>query len=338
MPACGAGPRDIRLGVFYGLRRSDGLSRDSRAPALAEGSEAWERLGAPLHGRPQGGLRSLGREAARSRALKAPLAGERCPSLSQPAGHKEVVSLWPNGVSPTVKLMQLFSGTGTAGRSAEAKYKALASAWRRRLLGRRAPMYFWGVFAVALIAVVSAHPSGRWGLYAGFVFGGAAVAWILLPDAVMPHQVFKWQLGAWGEQKTASELRRLERDGWLIRHDVAWGERSNHDHVVAGPAVYVVNSKTCPPDTSASLARQSAFAPSTIRATATSPTVGCRRRCGKHARSNRRRAVSSASPSPSIQSSWSGETSRRGRRTSARCRLSAGLSSLSGCAPVHTTC
>jgi Nuclease-related domain len=178
--------------------------------------------------------------------LKAPLAGKCWPSRSQPAGHEEVVSLWPNGVSPTVKLMQRFSGAGTAGRSAEAKYKTLASAWRRRLLGRRAPMYFWGIFAVALIAVVSAHPSGRWGLYAGFVFGAAAVTWILLPDAVMPHQVFKWQLGAWGEQKTASELRRLERDGWLIRHDVAWGERSNHDHVVAGPAVYVVNSKNLP--------------------------------------------------------------------------------------------
>jgi hypothetical protein len=62
----------------------------------------------------------------------------------------------------------------------------------------------------------------------------------------MPHQVFKWQLGAWGEQKTASELKRLRHDGWVIRHDVVWGERANHDHVVAGPAVCLLNSKTLP--------------------------------------------------------------------------------------------
>jgi hypothetical protein len=42
---------------------------------------------------------------------------------------------------------------------------------------------------------------------------------------------------------TAFELKALRREGWTVRHDVKWGERGNHDHVIAGDAVYVLNSK-----------------------------------------------------------------------------------------------
>ena len=31
-----------------------------------------------------------------------------------------------------------------------------------------------------------------------------------------------------------------------LERDVVWGTRSNRDHVVAGPAVYVLNSKNLP--------------------------------------------------------------------------------------------
>jgi hypothetical protein len=44
--------------------------------------------------------------------------------------------------------MQLFSSA--AGRSAESKYKTLARSWRRRVLGRRASLYFWILFPAAL--------------------------------------------------------------------------------------------------------------------------------------------------------------------------------------------
>jgi hypothetical protein len=62
----------------------------------------------------------------------------------------------------------------------------------------------------------------------------------------MPAHISRWQLGAWGEQKTKKELKPLKREGWTVRHDAAWGARANHDHVVAGPAVYVLNSKNVP--------------------------------------------------------------------------------------------
>lgn len=88
---------------------------------------------------------------------------------------------------------------------------------RRRgvgVFGRRADIYFWTIFAAALIAVVSAHPSGTWALYAGIGLGAASVGWILLPDAVMPHQVFKWQLAspvALGQTGELDDLFRRPR-------------------------------------------------------------------------------------------------------------------------------
>jgi nuclease-like protein len=42
---------------------------------------------------------------------------------------------------------------------------------------------------------------------------------------------------------TASELKRLKRCGWVVRHDIQWGERGNHDHLVVGGSVFVLNSK-----------------------------------------------------------------------------------------------
>ena len=65
----------------------------------------------------------------------------------------------------------------------------------------------------------------------------------MLPEALMPGYIFNWQLGAWGEQMTAIQLRALPRKEWVVRHDLRWGERGNHDHLVAGSAVFVLNTK-----------------------------------------------------------------------------------------------
>jgi hypothetical protein len=130
-----------------------------------------------------------------------------------------------------------------AGRSAERRYKELAKAWRRRMFGRRFNLYFWTVYVLLVVLVAGQHPGGHVSLFIGFGFGAAAATWLLLPDALMPASIFNWQRGAWAEQNTESELKRLKRAGWTVRHDVRWGDKWNHDHVVAGPAVYVLNSK-----------------------------------------------------------------------------------------------
>jgi hypothetical protein len=70
------------------------------------------------------------------------------------------------------------------------------------------------------------------------------MAYLMLPEALMPDHIARWQRGAWGEQRTARALKRLRKEGWLIRHDLATGYgNTNRDHVAAGPAVYLLDSK-----------------------------------------------------------------------------------------------
>jgi hypothetical protein len=131
------------------------------------------------------------------------------------------------------------------GRSAEKRYERLADAWLDRTFGKRYSLYFWTVFVVAVLVIVDLPLTRHWALFAGLLLGASFVGWMLVPAALLPGHIFSWQMGAWGEQKTASELKSLRREGWVIRHDTAWG-KGNHDHVLAGPAVFVVNSKNFP--------------------------------------------------------------------------------------------
>jgi hypothetical protein len=66
----------------------------------------------------------------------------------------------------------------------------------------------------------------------------------MLPDTLMPDHIQRWQRGAWGEQNTAKALKPLQKEGWLVRHDLATGYRNtNRDHIATGPAVYLLDSK-----------------------------------------------------------------------------------------------
>jgi nuclease-like protein len=59
------------------------------------------------------------------------------------------------------------------------------------------------------------------------------------PDAVA------WRRGAAGERRTAHLLAVLERDRWMVLHDLAVpGSQANLDHLVIGPGgVFVIDSK-----------------------------------------------------------------------------------------------
>jgi hypothetical protein len=82
----------------------------------------------------------------------------------------------------------------------------------------------------------------RWSLFAGILLGMTIVFWWLLPEALMPGWISNWQFGAWGEQATAKQLRRLPAD-WTVRHDVASAGGGNRDHVVAGGSVFLLDTK-----------------------------------------------------------------------------------------------
>jgi hypothetical protein len=58
-----------------------------------------------------------------------------------------------------------------------------------------------------------------------------------------PHYVEHWRLGFEGERRTAKELRRLERAGLHVAHDVQDGH-GNYDHIAVG-AAGVVEEDRC---------------------------------------------------------------------------------------------
>lgn len=123
------------------------------------------------------------------------------------------------------------------------RYKTLAGDWQRRTFGRRTSIYFWVAFFLVLVLMLSWTPQG-WRFAEGLVFGMVAMAFAMLPDTLMPEHIRRWQRGAWGEQKTARALKPLRKDGWVIRHDLATGyQNTNRDHIAAGPAVYLLDSK-----------------------------------------------------------------------------------------------
>ena len=130
-----------------------------------------------------------------------------------------------------------------AGRSATSKYDELAQDWLIRTFGKRTLGYAWAILVLTVFLVVERHPSSRWALAIGFALGLIGGALMLLPAALLPRYIANWQLGAWGEENTGRELKRLPSAEWTVRHDLKWGARSNHDHVIAGPAVYCLNSK-----------------------------------------------------------------------------------------------
>jgi len=110
--------------------------------------------------------------------------------------------------------------------------------WTRTLPWRVAAIL--GIGAAA--GLVSSLLAPRLGLVVG-VLAALAVGWGLRfrpsPDAIA------WRRGAAGEQRTARLLGPLERQGWVVLHDLAVpGSRANLDHLVIGPGgVFVVDSK-----------------------------------------------------------------------------------------------
>ena len=130
---------------------------------------------------------------------------------------------------------------GEAGAGAREKYKSLTRSWRRRKRN-----FFLGLTAfcgsVFVLSVVG------WRLWPGlgFMFGiwaGSSMSFLLMAWDSPPAWIEQWQQGAFGEQATGKQLRKLEREGWVVLHDLQHG-RGNVDHVLIGPGgVFVLDSK-----------------------------------------------------------------------------------------------
>jgi hypothetical protein len=110
------------------------------------------------------------------------------------------------------------ASVGRPGASAHAQYRhrraGELAAWHHGLPWRLAAVLTAGTAA----GLLAARISGRLTLLTGLA-AAAAVGWQL---QFRPSRDTKaWQRGAAGERRTARQLRRLERDGWAILHDLA---------------------------------------------------------------------------------------------------------------------
>lgn len=130
---------------------------------------------------------------------------------------------------------------GKAGASAQVKYTTLTKAWRKRKRGVFAAVtaVCGSIFALAVVG---------WHLWPNlaFMFGlwaGTAMAFWLMARESPPAWIEQWQQGAFGEQATGRQLRKLEHQGWVVLHDLPRGT-GNVDHVLVGPGgVFVLDSK-----------------------------------------------------------------------------------------------
>ena len=134
------------------------------------------------------------------------------------------------------------ASVGRPGSSAQATWRRLRAAewaaWIRTLPWRAAATLGIAVGGGVLGRLLVPRLS----LVVG-VLAAMAAGWGLRfrpsPDAVA------WRRGAAGERHTARLLGPLERQGWVVLHDLAVpGSRTNLDHLVIGPGgVFVIDSK-----------------------------------------------------------------------------------------------
>jgi hypothetical protein len=131
---------------------------------------------------------------------------------------------------------------GHPGASAHASYRRRRAAeWA--LYQRTLPLRLAGVALASLVAALAvdqvAPALAGW---AGLLAAGL-VGWRLWFR--VSQDARNWQRGARGERRTARQLERLARHGWVIFHDLAVPDsRANADHLVIGPAgVFLADSK-----------------------------------------------------------------------------------------------
>jgi len=139
---------------------------------------------------------------------------------------------------------------GRAGASARRKYRQMRASWRRRTR-RRLAVFFGGYLTLVLVPahVLVATTGSAMAVYAAGVLFGVGLTLLIAARDMAPAHVAQWELGAWAEQWTATELRPLRRRGWTVLHDrLLHPDRpGNVDHVLVGPpGVYVLDSKRWP--------------------------------------------------------------------------------------------
>jgi hypothetical protein len=129
---------------------------------------------------------------------------------------------------------------GEPGGFARGRYKELHKPWRRKV---RTAFPIGIAPLIAAFAGLSLIWPSWFSFFTGVVVGAGVAMYASVVDSP-PHWIAKWGRGGDGELRTHRKLRRLSRRGWVIAHDLDDPGFGNHDHVVVGPAVFVLETKT----------------------------------------------------------------------------------------------
>lgn len=130
--------------------------------------------------------------------------------------------------------------TRRPGGSAGRLYEARKRAWR----ARHRKLFVGGAFVVALIYIGTFIPARHhiWPYIGGMLSGGALAFYMMMRESP-PAWIENYQVGAFGEERTAKVLAPLLKQGWIIVHDIS-RIKSNLDHVAIGPGgVFVLDTK-----------------------------------------------------------------------------------------------
>jgi hypothetical protein len=144
--------------------------------------------------------------------------------------------------TPAIASVGLGEAFGHPGASAHACYRRRRAAewslYQRALPLRLASVALAGLVAALAVDQVAPALAG----WAGLVAAGL-VGWRL--RFRVSRDARNWQRGAQGERRTARQLDRLARHGWVVFHDLAVPDsRANADHLIIGPAgVFLADSK-----------------------------------------------------------------------------------------------
>ena len=126
-----------------------------------------------------------------------------------------------------------------AGASAALEYERRKRAWHAQ--------HHKEFLTVAVIAavIVIATLIAAWHVWpwVGGMASGAALTFYIAMWESPPTWIENWQMGAFGEERTAKILMPLLKRGWVIVHDLN-RIKSNLDHVLIGPSgVFVLDTK-----------------------------------------------------------------------------------------------
>jgi hypothetical protein len=146
------------------------------------------------------------------------------------------------GADRPVVALRVRASVGRPGGSAHAQWRRARAtewaAWNRSLPWRVAATLGAGAAGAVLGSLLASRLAPVLGTLAA-VAAGWGLRFRPSPDALA------WRRGAAGEQRIARLLAALERQGWVVLHDLAIpGSRVNLDHLVIGPGgVFVIDSK-----------------------------------------------------------------------------------------------